>query len=94
MRRLFPGCAETLAQVHASRRERSGVDGPIPEEAGNRRVPLLAGQFVQPGSADDLRNLGVDVLALQFILLLRQWIDNDLVVEAAGESQIALVSGQ
>ncbi len=60
------------------------VDDAVPEEGRRVAIAGLAGNFVQPRQSDDLGDLGVGVLAVEFVASLGQWRQDGLVIDALG----------
>ena len=56
--------------------------------------PLVAGQFILPGGADELGDLRVGVQAGEAVLALRGRADDRHVVEPPGDLQVLLLAGQ
>jgi len=69
------------------------MDDAVPEEGRRIAIAGLAGHFVQPRQADQLRDLGVGVLALQFIAALRKGRQDSLVIDALRQVEEALFPG-
>ena len=76
----------------AAEDERAVVHDPIPEERRDLVILRIAGQLVLPRGTDDLRNLGIGVNVVQRIDVVRERIDDAMVLEPRGGGHVARVA--
>src|SRR5690348_3499073 len=71
---------------------RALFDDLVPEVAGDLMIEGIAGELVAASSADDLRNVRIDVKAFELVAMAGERLEEPHLLEAAGSEEIPPVS--